>query len=208
MSEKKNKLTKPKRKAPSTAFKPGGPNPHAFQPGNSGNPSGKSPMEVHLLSKKVLANLGGRAPASWCKAAGLPLTSSKAECLAEWGIIKAAQGLQKGDFEGVRWIGGLVEPKGGPSVNVGIAVGVNGESASAFRADRLGLFFVESDGDGNISEKSLKEMADIDRHYERQGYRAIHGVGVTSYVLKDGDSTPGPADDDGPMIDAEMLGPE
>lgn len=204
MSEKKIKLTKPKRKAPSTAFKKGVPNPHAFQPGNSANLSGRSPLEDHLLSKHTRAELAGRAPAEWCRTAGLPETASKGQCLAAFGIKVALRLLQENDLSGLDYIARLTEPKGGTSVNVGVGVNIGANGAAA-TPDKIGIVFVSADGNGNVSEASREELAAIDRHYEQRGYRAMKHAGSTTYVLEDGGS---PEDDNGPVIEAERLGPE
>jgi hypothetical protein len=199
-------LAKRKKNPPKTAYTKENPSPFAFQPGVSGNPTGKSKVENYQISKGLKVRLNTRAPAAVCTALGLPITSSWRQVQEQRLLLAGASG----EIAAIRLMHEMIEPKGGTSINVGVAIGANGEPVSTAGPDRIGLVFVSSDGNGNISEKSLKEMADIDKHYERQGYQAIHGVGVTRYVLKDCDSPEGdsPEDDCAPVIDGEMLGPE
>ena len=154
-------LAQHKKNLPRTAYSKENPSPYAFKPGHSGNPSGKSPMEAHLLSKKTLARLNERAPAAWCKSAGLPLTSSKAECLAEWGENTAARLLQQGDLDGLRWLASITEPKGGTSVNVGVAIGAGGDAAQ-LQGPAMRVFFIESDGNGGISPETQAKITAIE----------------------------------------------
>jgi hypothetical protein len=211
MSEKKNKLTKPKRKAPSTAFKAG--NPFAFKPGNNANPSGRSPLETHLLSRHTRAELASRAPADACRAVGLPITSSNGQVLAKLAVYRAI----KGDVAYHKLIADLTEPKGGTTVNVGVKIGADGLPLSP-QADRMGLVFVSSDGNGNVSEKSLKELADIEAHVVAENARnGLHTtitrrVGSTHFLTRpadhDDEGGGGDGENSPPTISANLLGPE
>lgn len=214
---KKNALAKRKKPTPHKGqFTKERLPPTVFQPGVSGNPSGTSKArEDRLFSRAVGEQAGYRAPDADAEAVGLGRGASNAQVAAG----RAWQMARNGDIAAQRLVHEVVEGKG-PSTAIGIAI--NGGDpryalppgfelpqgstlADVINSPRMSLLFVESDGNGNISEKSLKEMADIGKHHERQGYQAIHCVGVTRYVLKDAGS---PEGDDGPVIQGEMLGPE
>jgi hypothetical protein len=84
---------KRKRNPPRTAFKKGGPNPHAFVAGNgSPNPGGKPRTSDHLLSKSLRVALADHAPDEVCKAMNLPPHSSWSQCLARKLIYMAIRG--------------------------------------------------------------------------------------------------------------------
>jgi Family of unknown function (DUF5681) len=85
-----NKLRK--KNPPRTAFKKGGLNPFAFQPGQSGNPGGKVKPTDHLLSKSLRVALADRASDDVCKALGLPIHSSWSQCLARKLVYMAIRG--------------------------------------------------------------------------------------------------------------------
>jgi hypothetical protein len=87
-------VAKPRKKnPPRTAFKKGGPNKHAFKPGESGNPGGKpKSAELRLVTKALSAALQNRAPAAVVKSLGLPSHASWAQCIAQQLIIQAAAG--------------------------------------------------------------------------------------------------------------------
>jgi hypothetical protein len=78
---------------PRTAFRKGGPNPHAFVAGNgSPNPGGKPRTSDHLLSKSLRVALADHAPDEVCKAMNLPPHSSWSQCLARKLIYMAIRG--------------------------------------------------------------------------------------------------------------------
>ena len=82
-----------KKNPPRTAFKKGGPNPHAFVAGNgSPNPGGKPRLIDALLSKSLRIGLADRAPDEVCKALGLPHHSSWASCIVRKLIYMAVRG--------------------------------------------------------------------------------------------------------------------
>lgn len=200
MAKKKTELTKPKRKAPSTAFKTG--NPFAFQPGNSGNPSGRSQLSDHLLSKGLKVDLAARAPGVVCTAMKMPITSSWSQVLRQRLLLEAAAG----DVAAIREIGQLTEPKGA-GVNIGIAFGSDGEPLST-EGPKMRVFFLESDGNGGMSPATRERIAALD---------ALAAAGVDDVpphlaletphptVI---DNAPPPTFDDSPVIEGVTLGPE
>lgn len=74
----------------SAAFKPG--NEHAFKPGQSGNPSGRSPSKDRLLSRALKTQLSSRMPDDFCDRIGVPHWSSWATGLAMLICKKALSG--------------------------------------------------------------------------------------------------------------------
>lgn len=82
-----------KKNPPKTAFKKGGPNPHAFQKGVSGNPGGKSRShEDRLVTNALRVRAAFRAPDRIAKALGLPRGASWAQCLAQSLLQRAISG--------------------------------------------------------------------------------------------------------------------
>jgi hypothetical protein len=86
--------SKPRKKnPPRTAFRKGGPNPHAFVAGTgSPNPGGKVKSDTRLISKALLVALANRAPDEAAKALNLPKGSSWAQCLGQRLIHMALRG--------------------------------------------------------------------------------------------------------------------
>ena len=76
-----------------TAFKKGGPNPHAFVAGNgSPNPGGKPRLADHRLSRSLLVDLSSQAPDTVCDAMSLPRHSSWSQAVARKLIYLAVRG--------------------------------------------------------------------------------------------------------------------
>ncbi len=89
-----------KKNPPRTAFKPGGPNPHAFKKGESPNPGGKPARADARLSRSLLINLSAHAPNDVTEAMKLPKGASWSACLARRLINLAL----RGDLEAMRLI--------------------------------------------------------------------------------------------------------
>ncbi len=126
-----------KKNPPRTAFKKGGPNPHAFVAGNgSPNPGGKPRLVDHLLSKSLRVALCDRAPDEVAKSFNLPSGASWAQCIARKLIYMAVRGdLQacreiREATEGTRLHADLTfpDPSAAPPV--------------------ISVVFLDSDGDG------------------------------------------------------------
>ena len=78
-------------KLPKTAFAPG--NDWRFEPGVSGNPTGRSaPGKRRLISRALLTHLAHRAPDKVASQLGLPLGSSWAQCISMSLIFAAVRG--------------------------------------------------------------------------------------------------------------------
>lgn len=84
---------KPRRKnPPRTAFKKGENNGHQWQPGQSGNPTGKHRASDNRMSKKLLIDLGSRAPDEICHRLSMPTRSSWGQCLSRRLLLLAMAG--------------------------------------------------------------------------------------------------------------------
>jgi len=146
----KSKKTGRTRKAPKSRFKEG--NEHRWQPGQSGNPSGRPKAEMRLVSRALLDQLSWRAPAALCKLLGLPETSSQAQCLAATLIRRAT----KGDTNAARLLMELV----GESGRNAFTLSFDSDGDSEYAAGpRLVVNFVSSKSD---LEKRIAERKIID----------------------------------------------
>lgn len=134
---KQNPLkTTRKRNPPSTAFKPG--NSFRFQPGVSGNPSGKAKNELRLVSRALREQLNLRAPDAVARTNGLAKGASWAQCVAASLLHSAA----RGDVAAVREIREHTE--GSRSRHE-----FGAESESYNVRPIVEVVFVESDGNGH-----------------------------------------------------------
>jgi len=88
------------KKLARTAYSKENPSPHAFKPGQSGNPGGKPRLVDHLLSKTLRVALCDRAPDEVAKGFSLPSGSSWAQCIARKLIYMAV----RGDLQAMREI--------------------------------------------------------------------------------------------------------
>ena len=126
-----------KRRPPRTAYSEESPSPYAFQPGQSGNPSGGRPKdENRLVSRALKFQLNNRAPDVVSKALGLPRGASWAQCLAASLIRRSV----KGDMSAASLIVQTIE---GTKSQVEFID--QGESIPR----RVSIEFVESDGNGH-----------------------------------------------------------
>jgi hypothetical protein len=128
---------KRKGKANSASFKKGAPNPHAFQPGESGNIGGKPKLIDAHLSRSLRIVLADRAPDAVCVAAGLPTHSTWSMCLARRLVYMAI----KGDLSAWREIRESTE---GSRLSADLSFHDGGEAPPV-----LQVVFVPSDGDGH-----------------------------------------------------------
>lgn len=140
-------VNKPRKKnPPRTAFKKGEENPHAFKPGESGNPGGK-PKEHRLLSKALRMHLANRAPDSVCEALNLPHHSSWAQCVGMRLIRLAITSI---DTNAIRAVHEISE---GSRSRLEIV----DESDACFPS--MEIVFVESDGNGRPHRYSAIESS-------------------------------------------------
>jgi hypothetical protein len=212
MPKKKTPALAPRKKnPPRTAYTKENPSPHAFKPGQSGNPSGKSKNMNTLLSHGLRGDLADRASNEECTKAGLPAGCSNSQVIRARLMIIAKKGDPAQTLAAIREIRELTELKGGTSVNVGIAIGANGEPVST-EGPRLRVFFIESDGNGGISPETqakitaleaLKDagVEEVPPHLALEvPYNSKTGIdyGADSAIVED---------DDGPVIEGELLGP-
>ena len=155
-----------KKNPPKTAYKKGEPNPHAFKPGQSGNPTGKSPLAEHLLSKNVLIALNNRCPDAIAERLELPKGSSWSQALAAFLLRRA--------FDGDHWeaaislIARLTEGNQNSAMQDefeqmrrAMAAGGGGSGP------RMLISFLESDGAGGLSEESKRHIAEVEAKIER-----------------------------------------
>jgi hypothetical protein len=127
---------KRKRRAPSTAYSRQHPSPHAFKPGESGNPGGKPRLMDHLLSQKLRVALCDRAPDAVCEALALPHHSSWAQCIARKLIYMAV----RGDLQAMREIREATE---GLKVHASLDLPDPDNAPPVFE-----VVFIEANGDG------------------------------------------------------------
>lgn len=122
---------------PRSAFKKGGPNPHAFKPGVSPCPGGKPKSEEQrLLSRTLRIQLGWRAPDKIAKALGLPRGSS-------WSMVLSQSLLRRataGDLQAAQLI--VTTTEGTRS-----RIEVSEESGNTLTRECT-VLFMESDGNG------------------------------------------------------------
>ncbi len=123
-----------KKNLPRTAFRTGGPNPHAFMPGHVPTNKGSGPRELRLVGHHLREQLSKRAPDTMCAALNLPSHSSWAACMAT-SLIKRSL---RGDHAATELIMRYSE---GTKVQLAL------ESNDAPR--HIEIVFVESDGDGS-----------------------------------------------------------
>ena len=214
MSEKKIKLAKPKRKAPSTAYSKENPSPYAFKPGNNANPSGKSKNVNTLLSHGLRGDLSDRASNEECTKAGLPAGSSNSQVIRARLMIIAKKGDPAQTLAAIREIRELTEYKGGSLTAVQVNIGADGLPVST-ESPKMRVFFIESDGNGGISPETQAKITalealrdagveDVPPHLAREVvYTPMTGI------VDDDDAPTIEAEDIGPVvIEAERLGPE
>lgn len=141
-SKKKSDLksaatAKPPRKLTrhSGQFKPG--NPHRFEAGVSGNPTGRRANEFdRVLSRAVCADLADRAPNDICEQVGMPHHSSWAQCLGRTLLKRAFN-----DISFARLV--LEYSEGLPKASVALDATITGDGTSA--PERLVVEFVSSE---------------------------------------------------------------
>ena len=143
---------KRKKNPPRTAFKKGGPNPHAFQPGESGNPGGCKPKTDHLISRALRVALADRAPDAATEAVNLAKGASWAQVLARRLIHLAV----RGDLTAMREIREATEGVHGTLgvYGLGTPEGFN-EPPPLFE-----IVFVESDGAGHPAARVIDAASD------------------------------------------------
>jgi hypothetical protein len=140
----------PKQVANSTSFKAG--NPHAFQPGDARiNRTGKSPLDTQLLSRNLKVLLNDRCPTAICERLSIPRTSSWSQALAAYLVRQAL--TSESWSQAFELILRFTEPKSA----------VMAEEIEQMASDvRHRLVFVEADGDGAVSERSLATMRQLE----------------------------------------------
>jgi hypothetical protein len=131
-----------KKNPPRTAFKKGGPNPHAFKSGEEwrGNPGGKVKVGNDLLSKSLRVALADRAPDDVCMAADLPCHSSWSQILARRLLVLAV----RGDLQAMDLIHRVTE---GTHSRVDLH-GFSGLDQDSSDRSVVEIVFIDSDGDG------------------------------------------------------------
>jgi hypothetical protein len=127
---------KRKKRPPRTAYSKENPSPHAFKPGESGNPGGKAHHADALLSKSLRVALADRAPAEVTQGFNLPSTASWSQVIARKLLILAI----RGDLQAVAEIRALTEV-----AKVHASLDVNDPGAAP---PLIEICFVESNGDG------------------------------------------------------------
>jgi len=129
-----------KKNAPRTAYSKENPSPHAFQPGQSGNPGGKARLvDVHL-SRSLRIVLADRAPDEVCTAMGLPTHSTWSLCLAR----KLVHMAVRGDLAALVEIRTATE---GNRISADLSFLDGGEAPKI-----LEVVFMESNGAGGLRE--------------------------------------------------------
>jgi hypothetical protein len=133
-----------KKVVPRSAFKKGAPNPHAFQPGESGNPTGKAKNDLKLVSRSLREQIANRAPFKVAQALDLPEGSSWAQCIAAR-LLRVAL---TGDVQSIRLLAELTEGRSAP---FGVSIGLEGETEFPGAArPMIHVHFTDSDGNGNL----------------------------------------------------------
>ena len=147
-----------KKKLPRTAFKKG--NTMGFKPGQSGSPGGKPKSgEKRLLSKALNVFLSDRAPDDAGKAVGLPVNEGTTGYHYSWAQILAKRILNlavRGEPWAVSEISRLTEP-----VHSRLTLGGFDNEDGEERGKILEVVMVTSDGDGHISEESLRAFPEL-----------------------------------------------
>jgi hypothetical protein len=170
-----------KKNPPKTAFQKGKPNPHAFKPGQSGNPSGKSPLADHLLSRNTLVALNNRAPDALALSLNLTAGSSWSQCLAQFLLYKVFEKDKDGNT--VHWeaaislIARLTEANQNNLLleeleRMRRQMAEGGVSSGP----RLSVMFVKSNGDGSMTPETKATVDEIDR-------RAAEGESYEDLVI-------------------------
>lgn len=147
-----------KQTANATSFKKG--NPHAFQPGDDRiNRSGKSPLDTQLLSKNLKVVLNDRAPAAICAKMGIPSTSSWSQCLSAFLVWQALK--EDSWSQAFELILRFTEPKAGVMAEEIAQMGQQMSTATR-------IVFMESDGNGGLSEQSIELKRLIEAREQEQ----------------------------------------
>jgi hypothetical protein len=134
-----------KKNPPRTAFKKGGPNPHAFVAGNgSSNSGGKPRQRDHLLSKTLCIALADRAPDAVTDGMNLPRGSSWSQCLVRRLIIMAV----RGDLQAIKEIREATE---GTRTHMSLDLPDPDSVLPVIQIE-----FVSSDGDGRPSASFIE----------------------------------------------------
>lgn len=129
--------TERRKNPPRTAFQKGGPNPHAFQPGNEPANKGGGPHKMHLVSRALKVHLANRAPRKWTMALGISSHASIGQCLS-YSLVRRAIG---GDLQAASLV--LQYTEGAPKQHLTF------DDVSSEQGDRrVEVVFIESDGDG------------------------------------------------------------
>ena len=153
-----------------TAFQPG--NPHRFKSrAELGgeldpriDPAGRKASETTLLSKNMLVALNNRAPDAVTQLLELPKGSSWSQCLATFILRKA---FKEDSWEAaIRLIASLTENNGRNSMQDELEAMRRQLAQGGGGGPKMSVIFVESDGSGRISEKSLEELAAIEKHQQ------------------------------------------
>ena len=132
-------VKKPRKKnPPRTAFRKGGPNPHAFKPGEN-NPGGKPKVGNDLLSRSLRIALADRCSDELCRAVGAPRHSSFSQVLASRLLHLA----MRGDLGAMKEIREATE---GSHSRVDVR-GLLDQDISDVPV--IELRFIDSDGDGH-----------------------------------------------------------
>lgn len=146
--------------ANATSFKKGGPNP-GFKPGQSGSPGSKpkSP-EKRILSRAINVFLSDRAGEEVAKSVGLPENppGSKRYIYSLGQVLGRSLILRA--LKGESWAASLVVQLTEPQHSRLTIGGFDDEDGEA-RGKILELVMVSSDGNGNISEESLRAFPEL-----------------------------------------------
>jgi len=143
---------KPRRKnPPKTAYTKENPSPHAFKPGQSGNPGGRVRHDYdRLMTRALQADAASRAPDAYCDQAGVPHHSSYAQVLARVWLRRSAS-----DVAFAQLVMAYLE--GPPKQHIELDTNLNGEGAGLISInfvapqtspDLPGATFVETDHAG------------------------------------------------------------
>jgi Family of unknown function (DUF5681) len=137
-----------KKVVPRSAYKKGESHPHQFQPGQSGNPSGKARDATRLISRHLRAALPCRCPDAVAKGLELPLGSSWAQAVS-MALLRASV---SGDISAIRELREYTE---GSRQRLQF----EDEFGEPLARPLLNVHFVQSNGQGGIGPE---EQARID----------------------------------------------